>query len=182
MVIQGPLCIIPNHDDHGIMEIIYGFILFMEVQDDGRLVPKLTIFNKSCFWNFSGRSIYFENSYLLQFRSKNYKAYRFGIPKESSKIICGPCWLKSPESYLIWSKTESCPEIRQIGDVLTKRPYLTHLKSKLDNSTWVRKPTQRSTNPCTPCCPDHLGRYPKIEDKQRHENSFLFVLGLLYFS
>ncbi len=41
MDIPGPLCMIPNHDDHGIMTSNYEVLIFLEVEDDGRLVPKL---------------------------------------------------------------------------------------------------------------------------------------------
>ncbi len=38
---SGPLCIVPNHDDHGIVMGNYVISVFLELMDDGRLVPKL---------------------------------------------------------------------------------------------------------------------------------------------
>ncbi len=35
------MCIIPNHDDHGIVMGSYVILVVLELLDDGRLVPKL---------------------------------------------------------------------------------------------------------------------------------------------
>ncbi len=56
MKINGPLCLIPSHDDHWIISRFYEFMVFMKIKDDGRLVPKLKIFQKSCCWNFPCRN------------------------------------------------------------------------------------------------------------------------------
>ena len=41
MEIQGPLCIVPHHDNHWIIGVVSEEMIFLEVQDDGRLIPKL---------------------------------------------------------------------------------------------------------------------------------------------
>ncbi len=41
--IQGPLCVIPNNNDHAIIGVICGTMKFMLFKDDGRLVPKIEL-------------------------------------------------------------------------------------------------------------------------------------------